>query len=270
LKKRILRLEEVVSLLLNEVMNKLSLMVIFLSLPSFACVTGEIHTTPAGLNYVCDELSPGIEGWRDPRGLIWGKGQNCEEISARNPAADELRNFEAEMGLTASGSYCVKYVIHHYNKFPQTPATPYTEDTLDFYREEDLYGEFSNFSGFPVFVDGEWWSTSEHYYQAQKFLSEELRDWVQFAPTPMEAANRGRNPDYPMRDDWDDVKDSYMEKALFDKYTRHEVLTELLRSTGDSHIFEHTTNDCYWADCGDRSGKNHLGLLLMKVRESLR
>jgi predicted NAD-dependent protein-ADP-ribosyltransferase YbiA (DUF1768 family) len=61
-----------------------------------------------------------------------------------------------------------------------------------------------------------------------------------------------------------------MEKVLFDKYTRHPEMRELLLSTGNAHLYEHTTNDCYWADCGDRTGKNHLGELLMKVRESLR
>lgn len=251
-------------------MRKLLYFTLFLSLQSSACTTGEIHTTPAGDRYICEELAPGIKGWRDPRGLVWGKAENCEEISARAPAQDELRNFEKEMGKPVVDNYCVKYVIHHYDKFPKTPATPYTGESLDFYREEDLYGEFSNFSGFPVFVDGEWWSTSEHYYQAQKYETEELKNWVQFAPGPMEAANRGRDPKVPKRDDWDKVKNGFMEKALFDKYTRHEVLTELLLSTGSTHIYEHTKNDCYWADCGDRTGQNHLGLLLMKVRDSLR
>ena len=204
----------------------------------------------------------------DPRGLAWTEGEACEE-GARNPEADELKNFQEETGNTQT-SWCVRYVIHHYSKFPRTPAIPFEGDILDFYSTKDPYGEFSNFSGFPVFVDGEWWSTSEHYYQAQKYETEELRDWVQFAPSPMEAANRGRDPKFPKRKDWDQVKDSFMEKVLFDKYTRHEELRELLLSTGDSHIYEHTTNDCYWGDCGNRTGKNHLGLLLMKVRDSLR
>ncbi len=242
----------------------------FLSLNAMACLTGDIHTTPSGDRYVCEELAKNVEGWRDPRGLIWGKAGNCEEISARQPEQDELQNFEKEMGISVSDNYCVKYVIHHYHQFPKTPAIQYEEDTLDFYSTKDAYGEFSNFSGFPVYVDGEWWSTSEHYFQAMKYETEELRNWVQFAPGPMAAANRGRDPKFPKRADWEEVKIGFMEKALMDKYTRHEVLGELLLSTGKSHIFEHTKNDCYWGDCGDRTGKNHLGLLLMKVRDSLR
>ncbi len=210
--------------------------------------------------------------YRDPRGLLWLQedSQDCDKIGARIPTEKELKTYIQELNVRDSGHHCVKDIVHHYFHFPQTPPSPYSGTELDFYREEDPYGEFSNFSGFRVFMDGEWWSTSEHYYQAQKYETPELREWVQFAPTPMEAANRGRDPKFPKRKDWDQVKNSYMEKVLFEKFTRHEDLRKLLLSSGESHIYEHTTNDCYWADCGDRTGKNHLGLLLMKVRDSLR
>ena len=59
-----------------------------------------------------------------------------------------------------------------------------------------------------------------------------------------------------------------MEKAVWDKFTRYPELKTLLLSTGNARIYEHTKNDCYWADCGDRSGKNKLGLLLEKIRAS--
>lgn len=238
--------------------------------PILACTEGDVRVTPGNLSYVCYAEN----AWRDPRGLVWtepAKEQpDCEALGMRAPTVKELFFHNLEIGASESGKRCVTYVVHHYYKFPKTPADPYPEAELDFYREEDAYGEFSNFSGFPVFVDGQWWSTSEHYYQAQKYESSELQDWVHFAPTPMEAANRGRDRNYPKRDDWDDVKEGFMEKALRDKYTRHADLRALLLSTGNTHIYEHTTNDCDWADCGDRTGGNRLGRLLMRVRDSLR
>jgi len=237
---------------------------------SLACIEGEVITTPTGAEYVCDRSMSGAAGLRDPRGLVWTEASECEDLGGRPPEVDELRVFHEELDQATHSKWCVKYVIHHYFDFPRTPAIPFEGEILDFYSTKKPYGEFSNFSGFPVYVDGEWWSTSEHYFQAMKYETEELQNWVQFAPTPMEAANRGRNPKFPKRKDWDVVRHVYMEKALLDKYQRHEELRELLLSTGDSFIYEHTKNDCYWGDCGDRSGKNHLGLLLMKVRNSLR
>jgi ribA/ribD-fused uncharacterized protein len=151
-----------------------------------------------------------------------------------------------------------------------TPPVSYKGETLDFYRTEDPYGEFSNFALYPVYVDGEWWKTSEHYYQAHKYESGELINWVKEAATPMEAALRGRDKNIKKRADWDQVKEGFMERAVMDKFTRYPRLKELLLSTGESRIYEHTKNDCYWADCGDRTGKNKLGLLLEKVRAHLR
>jgi ribA/ribD-fused uncharacterized protein len=153
--------------------------------------------------------------------------------------------------------------------FP-TPLQAYVKPTLDFYSTHDPYGEFSNFAAYPVFVDNQWWPTSEHYYQAHKYKKPELMEWVRSASTPLEAALRGRDKNIPKRADWEQRKDEFMEKAVKDKFTRHENLRRLLLSTGDARLYEHTANDCYWADCGDRSGKNKLGHLLEKIRQDLR
>lgn len=158
----------------------------------------------------------------------------------------------------------------HYEKYPKTPANPYTGEVLDFYSRSKPYGEFSNFALFPVLVDGEWWGTSEHYYQAMKYTDENLIDWVQEAATPEEAAKRGRDERFPKRADWETIRDEVMVKAVMDKFTRYPELKVLLLSTGESRIFEHTENDCYWGDCGDRTGKNKLGLLLEQIRSDLK
>lgn len=42
--------------------------------------------------------------------------------------------------------------------------------TIYFYSaREKPYGCFSNFSRHGFELDGQWWITSEHYFQAQKF-----------------------------------------------------------------------------------------------------
>ena len=134
---------------------------------------------------------------------------------------------------------------------------------------KNLYGEFSNFALFPIIIEGVLWPTSEHFYQAQKFNELELQKRVRAAATPYLAAQIGRDPNLPMREDWDNVRDGFMLIALNAKYSQYSVLKELLLSTNHAHIFEHTKNDCYWADCGDRTGKNMLGLQLMQIRAEL-
>ena len=80
----------------------------------------------------------------------------------------------------------------------------------------------------------------------------------------------GRSRKKPLRKDWESVKDQIMRKAVLAKFTQHDDLQEVLLSTGDAKLVEHTTNDSYWGDGGDGSGKNMLGRILMEVREQLR
>ena len=42
--------------------------------------------------------------------------------------------------------------------------------TVYFYGSKEPYWEFSNFSRYDITLDNEWWRTSEHYFQAQKFV----------------------------------------------------------------------------------------------------
>ncbi len=81
-----------------------------------------------------------------------------------------------------------------------------------FYSTIDKYGEFSNFSKHGVELDGEWWPTTEHYFQAQKFEDTEYREKIRTAATPKQTAELGRSRKLPLRLDWEEVKDEVMYK----------------------------------------------------------
>lgn len=140
---------------------------------------------------------------------------------------------------------------------------------IEFYKASESHGEFSNFAPFPVDIDGKRWPTTEHYFQAQKVAGTEREEAIRHAPSPMIAARMGRSREYPIRADWERVKDDVMYRAVMAKFTQHPVLTELLLATGDAEIIEHTENDSYWGDGGDGTGRNRLGQVLMRVRREL-
>ena len=142
--------------------------------------------------------------------------------------------------------------------------------SIRFYRVNDPYGVFSNFAPYPIEIDGTRWPTSEHYFQAQKFADESHREAVRAAGSPMDAARMGRDRSRPLRADWEAVKDDVMYRALVAKFTQHPGPRSTLLDTGDAELIEHTANDAYWADGGDGSGRNMLGVLLMRVRDELR
>ncbi len=139
---------------------------------------------------------------------------------------------------------------------------------INFYRVQDAYGEFSNFSFHPFRLKGNEWPTTEHYFQAQKFSGTEHEEAVRRAASPMIAARLGRARSRPLRQDWERVKEDIMRDALRAKFTQQPTLRDLLLSTGDHPLIEHTANDSYWGDGGDGSGRNRLGTLLMELRAS--
>lgn len=141
---------------------------------------------------------------------------------------------------------------------------------IKFYTTTGEYGPFSNFSRHTVRLKGRVWKTSEHYFQAQKFVGTSHEVTVGNAARPSDAARMGRDRSLPLRKDWESVKDDIMREAVYAKFTQHDDLRELLLSTGNEKLIEHTTNDNYWADGGDGSGKNMLGIILMEVRERIR
>lgn len=142
-------------------------------------------------------------------------------------------------------------------------------ETINFYSVSDPFGEFSNFAAYPIKLKGKIWPTSEHYFQAMKFLDAAHQEAIRKVQSPMIAARMGRDRKRPLRRDWESVKDSVMRDAVLAKFTQHESLRTLLLSTGDAILVEHTTNDSYWGDGGDGSGRNRLGQILMSVREAL-
>ena len=135
---------------------------------------------------------------------------------------------------------------------------------------EQPFGCFSNFSAHGFELDGAWWPTSEHYFQAQKFAGTEHVEAIRAAHTPKEAAEMGRDRTRPLRADWQQVKDDVMRRAVLRKFESHADIREVLLSTGDELIVENTRDDYYWGCGADGSGQNKLGQILMEVRAELR
>lgn len=139
-----------------------------------------------------------------------------------------------------------------------------------FYKIKDEYGCFSNFSRHGFELDGKYWVTSEHYFQAKKYIGTEYEEQVRMSSIPMEAANMGRDRSKPLRKDWEEVKDDIMRRAVLEKFKANNDVKEILLSTGDDQIIEKTAKDYYWGCGEDGTGKNMLGKILMETRDILR
>jgi ribA/ribD-fused uncharacterized protein len=145
--------------------------------------------------------------------------------------------------------------------------------TIYFYKVDDPYGCFSNFSPHPIQCLGLDWLTVEHYYQAQKFVNtqdQEIIELIRQAKTPKAAAALGRDPRRQIRLDWENVKQQVMREGVFIKFLTYPEIQEILLNTGEELIVEKSTTDYYWGCGQDGTGLNQLGKILMEVRETIR
>jgi hypothetical protein len=141
-------------------------------------------------------------------------------------------------------------------------------DIIEFFDKDQPYFEFSNFARFGFHLDGHYWPTVEHYYQAAKFNEENSKARIRQAATPGEAKQLGRCL-APLRPDWTDVKEAVMLSALHAKF-KPVQMRQLLLETQQSELLEASPYDNYWGTGEDGKGQNRLGKLLMQVRDELR
>lgn len=110
--------------------------------------------------------------------------------------------------------------------------------------------------------------TVEHGFVWHKTTNPWLRRQILEQTTPGRVKRFGRTLE--LRPDWDDIKLSVMRELVMEKFSQHPELRELLLKTGDQELVEgNHWGDTFWGVC-DGVGENHLGLILMEVRDLLR
>jgi ribA/ribD-fused uncharacterized protein len=135
---------------------------------------------------------------------------------------------------------------------------------------ERPFGCFSNFSPHGFELDGERWSTAEHYYQAQKFDDPAHLRAIRLASSPADAAALGNSRAHPRRAGWSALKIEAMKRAVTSKFAAHAELRALLLGTGEAELRESSPDDMFWGCGADGTGQNRLGRILMEVRSALR
>lgn len=157
-------------------------------------------------------------------------------------------------------------------------------ERIAFFKLADPYGFCSNFSRHKVRIYGRTWTTSEHAYQAMKFLDPAIQQRIWEQEKPRGAADIGRDHTLPLRPDWEKpdpdadppaievVKDRFMYEIVLAKFKQNKGLGVKLMGSGAAYLVENTqrTGDAYWGETSPGVGKNRLGHILMKVRAVLR
>lgn len=145
-----------------------------------------------------------------------------------------------------------------------------------FCKARDAFGCFGNMAGGYGFTDpatGLRWSSSEAWYQAQRFPHlPELQEEIRLAGNGFLAKKIAHARVKESRADWLAVNVELMLAALRLKATNRRFAEELL-STGDRDIVEFSGRDDFWGARPQQNntlmGVNMLGQLLMLLRAEL-
>lgn len=131
---------------------------------------------------------------------------------------------------------------------------------------KDEYAFLSNFYSAPVEYKGQVFKNNEAAFQAQKCTDDTVK--AMFCDLNPSAAKRlGRS--IQLRPDWETIKYDIMYEVCRAKFEQNDDLRRLLLATGTKHLEEgNTWNDRCWGTCKG-VGENHLGKILMRVREEL-
>lgn len=132
----------------------------------------------------------------------------------------------------------------------------------------------SNFYLSNIHYQGVDWLSVEHAYQAAKTHKGEEKVHIMLAPSCVAAKRLGKK--VTLRMDWDSIKLSVMEEILRIKFSDPELRDKLMRTAPQQLIEGNWWGDRYWGACWNDSrdaapglwvGENHLGKLLMKIRD---
>lgn len=139
-----------------------------------------------------------------------------------------------------------------------------------FYSWAKKYFEFSNFGLFPITINGNKYPTNEHYFQSVKFTDLAYQETIRLCATPKEAKLLGSSRKHPIQPNWDIVRLEVMETCVRAKFSQHDYLKNLLLETDDALLVEDSPNDYFWGCGKNKTGENHLGHILMKIRTELK
>ncbi|KAJ7110252.1 hypothetical protein C8R43DRAFT_166136 [Mycena crocata] len=194
---------------------------------------------------------------------FWGVGKN---LTGGNELGKVLERVRA--GLRNSTSYAEPTVAA-----TSTPQRSQKRNRILFHpRRKDKYYFLTNAFPHPVKYGGKEYPTSQHLFQALKYLDKrpDIAERIRtISKSPDEAVKYSLTQVAYQHPDWNRMNASKMEIAVWHKFTQHTELKQALLDTGDAELVNDTRNEI-WGVGKDGKGRNELGKALERVRTALR
>jgi ribA/ribD-fused uncharacterized protein len=156
-------------------------------------------------------------------------------------------------------------MAHKLRQF-RDPQLDTSGQVVGFYPRE--FFPFDNFASFQVDWRGRRWPTSEHAYQAAHFFetNPELAEQVAACRSAHDAYKLAKANADKLPPNWDERKVGIMEDICRHKLQQNPYIQLKLRETLDIPIVEDSPKDSFWGWGADRTGRNELGKIWMRLR----
>ncbi|KAJ7659858.1 hypothetical protein B0H17DRAFT_1095972, partial [Mycena rosella] len=245
------------------------------------------------------------------RNSFWGVGKDQKGRNEQGQALERVRSSLQE--TLQPGTTCVSWPQHGYPpdyRVMQISAMGASRQRIFIHsRDKQQYHGFGNRTAFPVEYNGKKYRSSEHLFQAFKYMdnrpdiAENIRT---ISKSPIKAFKYSMKNIAHQHPDWDRMciakvrlcrRLSFthqtlpraiiqMEIALYHKFAQNEELRRTLLRTGNAelivrtlHLFcvptielksgQHYTKNDFWGIGKDQKGRNEQGRALERVRSSL-
>ena len=141
-------------------------------------------------------------------------------------------------------------------------------DKITLFKDDN--GFLSNFYPVEIELDGIVYPSVEHAFQSFKTHDPEMKEKIKAAPKAWQAKRIGRNLKLSMSvPAWNTLRVAIMYKLVKQKFSKEPFRSKLL-ATGNAELIEgNWWGDTFWGVSMGK-GENHLGKILMLVREELR
>ncbi len=140
---------------------------------------------------------------------------------------------------------------------------------IGFYERE--FYVFSNFSSFAVKWKGKKWPTSEHAYQASKFIENypKIAEEIINCGSAHESKKIKEKYSDKVPADWSKRKVKIMEEICRNKLKQNPYVKKKLLQTKKKLIVEDSPKDDFWGWGKNQKGRNELGKIWMKLRDEI-
>ncbi|KAK7001568.1 DUF1768 domain-containing protein [Favolaschia claudopus] len=194
----------------------------------------------------------------------------CLELSSQNPGpATDASDSDSES--TTQWTPHVHCECPPQN-FPVPEPEPITRHTVSFhYRKKNKYHCFTNFSPHRVVYEGKEYPTSEHLYQAFKFMDNrpDIAEAIRtISPSRTEAYKYSMARIEDRDPNWEHIRIAKMELAAWHKFSQNPEIEQILLDTGDAEL-ANTSKDEFWGRGKNCDGRNELGKVMERVRARL-